>query len=145
MTKVDMALNYDKGYWDISLADDGDYKTTGGLDTSLLISMLTDSRASETQQPVESLRRGWWGNLFIDITYGSLLWLAAGAGLTSDSSNEIVSYTYDALNWTISQGYFTKIEVGANVNIEKGAVFVNVQFSQNNVVTKKTYEILQET
>lgn len=144
MSKVDMALNFDKGYWDISF-ENGDYVTTSRLDTSLLVSLFTDGRASESQQPVLRLRRGWWGNLFTAIPYGSLLWLPSYSPLTDTSASEYTSFTYDALNWTISENFFTQIAVTTNVDVETGNININVQLAENNVVTNKTYEILRNT
>jgi len=143
MIHTDFLLNKDKGYWDISVSNDID--STEGLDTSILTSIFTDSRASDSEQPVPLLRRGWWGDGYTRSSLGSKVWLTINRPITDETSNYISSYVSQALQWLIDDKFFTKIDVSTSVDIEKGVIYLYIMSTKNDIITKRIFEVLQET
>ena len=59
---IDIALIPDEtGIYDIAF-ENGDFQLVNSFDTSLIISLFADARATASQVPQSQLRRGWWGN-----------------------------------------------------------------------------------
>ena len=47
--------------------EDGQLKELNSFDTAILMSFLCERRADESEQAVNFLRRGWWGNLLATV------------------------------------------------------------------------------
>jgi phage gp46-like protein len=143
---TDIHFNKTKGYFDFDIATNGDFVTTQGLDTALLMSIYVDKRAEPSEVPAPSMRRGWWGNLvgnYVNYQIGSKLWLLIQARKDNVTLNLAKTYTYDCLQWLIEDQLATRIEVSdyflndallLKINIYKGQsiIFSNAYTLWNN-------------
>jgi len=116
---VDVLLEQqDDGTFDISLDADGDIAKTVSLDTAIVLSLLTDKRASASEVAQPEKRRGWWGNLLGQVPgfeMGSKLWLLEQARLNQEAANKAMQHIQDCLQWLIDDGYVKKISVSAEL------------------------------
>src|SRR5688572_23031344 len=94
----------------------GDFKADEGLETAVLISLLTDRRCEPEELPdPETDRRGWWGDLFADVEadqIGSKLWLLDRTKQSQETLNAAQEYAEDSLEWLLEDG------VAASVTVE---------------------------
>lgn len=141
---TDFLLDKDKGYYDISIKGN-DFATTKGLDTSILASLLTDGRASESEQPNALFRRGWWGDYFNDIPVGSKLWFAENRPLDTTTRNYVIDYAKQCLQWLTTQGFVDTINVNASINLQSGSITLIISLIKNGNVTERQFEILEST
>lgn len=144
MEFVDIAFTKENGYYDLFI-ENGDLGKTKGIETSILTSLFTDARASESEQPVARYRRGWWGDAYRQEPTGSKLWLVLNNPLTDLTSNQVISFSYSALDWMISEGYFTDLKTSASVDLATGTLNLSIDSSANNKVTSRVFEIVRET
>lgn len=112
--------------YDISF-EDGDFKSTEGLESAIIISLFTDKRASESEVSEPSLRRGWVGNeLNEDSTYniGSKLWLVSQARANQKSLNDSISFAKESLQWMIDDQIAKDITVTGELLIQGVKLFI---------------------
>ena len=89
-------------YYDLVIGDDGDFVKLDSFDTALQISLIgSDRRASATEEPIPQKRRGWIGNQYQPVEYGSKLWLLYQARLTNETVNRARTYCQQALQWLV--------------------------------------------
>lgn len=141
---VDVKLDKSKGYYDIVIEGE-DIAGTEGLDTSILVSILSDARATESEQPNELARRGWWGDLFNTYPIGSKIWLATSKSLTQLTVNEINDYIKNCLQWMINENYADSINVDTIINYINESVDVTVLINKSGIVTEQQLVILENT
>ena len=139
-------IQRDDGFFDIQI-EDGQFVTENAFDTAILMSLFEERRADESQQPVNFLRRGWWGNELADVEdfeIGSLLWLLYQARSTNDTVNNAVSFTNESLQWMIEDNFLSNIEVTGSRDESK--VTVNIDFiRRNDVVDSKGFTLWNNT
>jgi phage gp46-like protein len=120
---VDIALELDAvGRYDISF-ENGDIKKCSGFDTAIIVSLLTDARASETQISRPEDRKGWIANLMSIVKgrqLGGHLWLLDQRRLTQESLNLSIDYARKSLAWMLEDGIIKKIEVSGEIVPLKG-------------------------
>lgn len=117
---LDLKLDQDggTGEFDISIAPGGDFETVNDLSTALLVALLTDARADETQVAVPELRRGWIGNAVPPIEefeLGSLLWLVDTAKATQGTMTIAASFARDALQWLLDEDIAADVQVDGEI------------------------------
>lgn len=84
------------------------------LRTCVLISVLTDRRATEEQAPDPSDLGGWWGDTYTDVPgdeTGSLLWTLKAAKAIPETLQLAEQHVRDALQWMIDDGIVSALEV----------------------------------
>ena len=104
-------------YADINIVNN-DVEHDDGLETAVLISLFCDARARDDDELPDtrsSDRRGWWGDLVnpaeeSDST-GSRLWLLSRAKTTQETLVLCEQYVREAVQWFITDGVATSIEV----------------------------------
>ena len=112
---IDIALIPDEtGIYDIAF-ENGDFQLVNSFDTSLIISLFADARATASQVPQSQLRRGWWGNQF-DKDYplfemGSKLWLLYQARNTQNTLNNAIDFARNSLQWLVTNNHAEKVTV----------------------------------
>ena len=151
MDFVDIAVsNVGRSYFDIDF-ENGDIKTTNGFETALLMSVLGEKRALQSEVPAPERQRGWWGNEaldFADYEIGSKLWLLAQARQTQVNLNHAQTYVRDSLQWFVDDGFLDEVEVGAQYNKigdeSVMEILVNLVRFQNSVLSKG-FKIWQNT
>lgn len=112
---ADIALVMNEFGGDIVI-DGFDVARDDGLETSVNISLFSDSRASPDLIPAELPKddlRGWWGdvgNVPGDNT-GSLLWLLKREKQVPTTLSRAKQYCQDALGWMLTDRVATRVEV----------------------------------
>lgn len=122
--KLDIALvlNEQEKY-DINLDSDGDLLSTDGFETSVLLSLGTDARASESEVSDPIRRRGYVGDEFFEnenFRHGSKLWLLDQTRIGNNTRNMAVSYSEQALAWMIEDEYLSTISAVGNISPAEG-------------------------
>jgi len=116
--KTDIALAPDfEGVYDIGIGPDGDLIPVYGFETSIIMSVLTESRADSSEIASELRRGGWSGNESGDVEgfeVGSKLWLSYQARQTIEEKNKIIDNVRDALSWYVPR-YAALINVDATL------------------------------
>ena len=99
--------------WDISF-EEGDLVRDLGLETSVLLSLFSDRRAS-VDDHVDDITdlRGWWGDIITQGTplIGSKLWLLQRQKTTNEVLGRAKQYIEEALEWMIDDGVCKDITV----------------------------------
>jgi phage gp46-like protein len=100
------------------VVDGFDLARDDGLETSVVISLFTDSRASTDLIPAELPKddlRGWWGDIGNEPgdNTGSLLWLLKREKQVANTLTRAKQYCRDALKWMTEDLVASRIEVAA--------------------------------
>lgn len=148
MRGIDATLrSLGSGSYDIQIGPDGDVLTEDSLDTAILVSLLTDRRANQSEVPDPMKRRGWIGNeLTPGQEIGSKLWLFDQARLSRTGLNEIEGAAIEALQWLVEDGIAVAIS-GARATVSgTGSVFLEVTIERSQSVTdKRLFELWNNT
>lgn len=136
----------DTGIYDIAIVN-GDFKPDDGLETSLIVSLLSDARADESQVPQPESRRGWIGDLTATVPgyqYGSLLWLLEQARLTQETLAQTENNARAALNWMIEDGLAQSID--AIASRQDGTLILDITvISPDGSVVRKAFDLWTRT
>lgn len=114
---VDIALVMGEFGGDI-VVDGFDIARDDGLETSVIISLFSDARASPELIPAELPKddlRGYWGDIENEVgdSTGSLLWLLKREKQVPNTLTRAKQYCRDALKWMIDDKVSSRIEVAA--------------------------------
>lgn len=146
---ADLKLTYNKveDFYDISFDSSGDFTTTDGMDTSLLMSFFCQRRADETEISAPQLRSGWVGNLlksdnFPDV--GSKLWLVYSATNTQNTLNKAISYVRDSLSWLTELKYADSVNVTGSIENTSMILYVQI-FKDANLINSVIYDLWANT
>ena len=135
------------GYFDISFDEDGDFFKTKGLDTALLMTIFEHRRADESQIAQPEQRNGWLGNNILDIAdfeIGSLLWLLYEAKADQATLNFAKSWTLDACQWLITDGYIDRVEVDSFYD-ENTHLNITIKLLQGDKTITKSFNLWENT
>lgn len=128
----------DDGTYDLTIGENGDLEGVRNFDTAIVLTVLSERRASESEVIVNSLRRGWWGNTLADIPdfeMGSKLWLLSQSRKTANELNLALTYSQNAFNWMIVQGFAQSVDVTGEITATGIRVKIDIKVSQSNVDT----------
>jgi len=118
--------------------ENGDIKVGDSLKTAVLMSLFSDSRS-------QGGTGGWWGDALDGYSYGSQLWTLRGCKLTKDNLNLIQKYAKNALEWLISDGIASAVNVTASrEGIDRVSLSVTIQRPSGMAQTYKYYTIWSE-
>ena len=126
------------GNYDIPLNADGDdFASADGFESAIPVSLFTDARAPASSVADPKRRRGWVGNLLTidqDRELGGLLWLYDQGRITATLLNGVRNETLRSLNWMLSDGILTGIEVDVLIESTR-AIRVKIRMTgvDNNV------------
>lgn len=93
-----------------------------GLQSAVLISLLTDRRADPDDQlpdddgrpkAIPADRRGWCGDALSDDRIGSRLWLLVREKQTEETRQRAIFYAKEALQWLIEDGLASEVAIEA--------------------------------
>lgn len=126
----------------------GDFKIDDGLETSLIVSLLSDRRAAESQIFQPELRRGWIGDLVTTLPgfkLGSHLWLSEQAKITQETLSNLEDAAEKSLGWMLSNGLI--LSVGATATpIAASDVLLNITLtSPDGSVAIKAFNLWKRT
>lgn len=128
------------GIYDLKIGFDGDIETEDSFDTAVVVSLLSDRRANESEVVDSSRRRGWIGNeVTPDFEIGSKIWIFEQARLTRTTMNGIADAARDALQWFVDDDLVVAIrnvqvvvagrdQIGLEVTIERSPSQVEKRF-----------------
>lgn len=134
-----------EGIYDFTLDSDGDILTENFLDTSILMSIFCERRATAAEMPESHRRRGWIGNESTPgFEVGSKLWLFYQTSVTRSLLNAMASVLNDAFRWLIEDNI--AISSNASVAITSSGVSVEVTIERpNSRVDKRFFELWENT
>lgn len=92
-------------------AGNGDLLSGDDLQSAIMISLFTDRLARSDDDVDGGHRRGWWGDTGSDEHIGSRLWLLKRKKLTVQVARFAESYASEALNWMVTDGVVSHIDV----------------------------------
>lgn len=130
---------------DINVVD-GQLVVDDGLETAVLISLLTDALARDDDAlPIDSdsvlARQGWWGTELLDLDsgiLGSRLWLNSREKIRNQSIERIRENAVNSLEWLLSDGIAQTVDVSVerqpDQNTEDIAIDVRVTRPEGNEV-----------
>ena len=139
---TDFALVLDPANFRADMAVvDGDLAVDDGLRTAVIISLLTDRLADADAAIPDgtSDRRGWWGDLALDVPdappvpdlIGSQLWLLAREKQIPETARRAEHYAREALQWMLDDGVATAVEAHASFP-RRGWIALAVTIWQGN-------------
>lgn len=120
--RIDIAIEKDDdGIYDIRIGPDGDFVTTAGFNTSILMSLFCERRASEDDVPDAAKRRGWVGNETDSVPgfeIGSELWLNEQTRNNTKTKNAQVDAAKESLQWLGDDEYLNDLQVSGILRSE---------------------------
>jgi phage gp46-like protein len=143
---IKLFLNPDGQTYGIRLGDSGDLTGTEGLDTSIYTTLLTDSRASESEVSKSSERNGWIGNLANSDGFelGSLLWIVNQKRRTLGNLAIAIDIVEKALEWYLDGGLLLKIEVSGELESSGALITINMT-TLSGVIDTRYVPLWKET
>lgn len=115
---------------------DGKIKEIETFDTAILMTMYEEQRASESEQPIPELRRGWWGNELSPIEgfeIGSKLWLLDQARATQNNANRAVAFARNGFQWFIEDGLLQDVQVSSVLDNDTIKLAINLIRNDDSV------------
>lgn len=103
---MDLALKFNGEKIDSSEIEEG-------LRTAITLSLYVDQRVEEDELEPGLENRGWWGDLFEDIPFGSKLWLLEREKVTNETLIRYEQYVREALQWLIDDSIADSLSVKA--------------------------------
>jgi len=126
------------GLYDINLTASGDLESVDGLDTSIIVSLMTDARADASEVNDPYRRRGWWGveaDPEIERIFGSKLWLQDQARLTNMTLAKLKDAAQKSLQWLVDDGYFKSITIRPVAVLDGVRIYVTLTADNNRTET----------
>lgn len=104
--------------------------TDEGLETSVIISLLTDRRArNDDELPSGDDKRGWWGDALAaeeGDEIGSRLWLLSREKQMRSVLLRAREYAEEALQWMVDDGVASSVNVAAEI-VRTGVLGLSVE------------------
>ena len=146
MIGIDAKLKrLDGGVYDIQIGFNGDVETEDSFDTAILVSLLTERRANESEVLLSHLRRGWIGNEHTPgVDIGSKLWLFDQSRLTRTVMNQIEVEAANALQWLVDNDLAVAVSASVTSTVDSVTLVVNIQ-RDNSVTERRFFELWNAT
>ena len=129
---------------DISFDANGDFELVDGFETSLNVSLFADARADSDEVNTPQLRRGWWGNLFLDVTIGSKLWFLDQAQNTVQVLVQAQNSARLSLQWLLDQQYDDNITVTGTQEKSNISLFITIE-KAGTIIAERSYQLWRNT
>lgn len=143
ITDVELFQN-EFGSIDLQLNSSGDLSSINSFDTALFYSLFGEQRASASEVPTPSYRRGWIGNTGQDFENGSKIWLYEQAKISRTVLNGIRDAALDSVQWLVTDKLVDNVE--AEVFIENGVVKLRINlFRFSSQVEVRYFDLWQNT
>ena len=126
------------GLYDMQIGSDGDILSEDSFDTAIIVSLLTDRRANESEVLEAQNRRGWIGNESTPgIEIGSKLWLFEQSRLNRTAIDGVGVVARDALQWLVDDGHAVSIIAASAVRTATGLTLeVTIERHNSEVETR---------
>ncbi len=133
------------GIYDLTIGFDGDIATEDSFDTALVVSLLSDRRANESEVPESHRRRGWIGNeVTPGFEIGSKVWLFEQARLNRTTMNGIADAARDALQWFIDDDLVVAVRNVQVALVGRDQVSLEVTIERTSSEVEKRFFTLWE-
>ena len=130
----------DDGIYDIPFNESGnDLAEVQGIETSLIVSLFTNARASSGNVPESFRRRGWCGNILTkseNYELGSLLWTLNQSRLNRSTLNLSEDICKKALQFMVNDRIADTIEVVSEEISERACKITIILYRENNEVAR---------
>lgn len=137
---LDFKLSKPCGYYDLVIDGDGDFEKENSFDSAIIVSLTAERRADVSESPIPQKRRGWEGNEFMPVEFGSKLWLLEQSRLTNPVLNQAEVYARQSLQWLIDFNYLKAIIVDAD-RLQRRTLRLNIDlFRFNGQVEHRYFE-----
>lgn len=126
---------------------DGTLASTDTFNTSLLMTLFAEKRASQAEIAPAYLRRGWWGNVlnFVpNFEIGSKMWLLSQARVSQRTLNFAISYLQDAFSWLTTQKLAEKVEITGQLKDSHFCLFIKI-FVNQSLINASYYQLWLNT
>ena len=143
---TDVTLQDSKGYYDFEWTSTGDISTGGTLDTSILMSIFEEVRASASEIPESNKRRGWIGNESSPgFQQGSKSWLFEQERVTGSVLAELGVIIRNGLQWLIDDNIAVNVEVEQPF-LRNGKVCVYINLGRDgSPIDRRFFELWENT
>jgi len=137
---IDIKLKFDedKGYFDIGITGNGDIEADNSFDSTLILALHTDGRASDTEVLSADRQRGTIVDLFSRARNGSKLWLLEQSRNDVSARNCVTDYVKSALSFLVNKGFAKSVDVSAKITA-KGIIYSIILYRVNGVTNKYAY------
>lgn len=132
----------DDGYFDLVIDGNGDFLNGDFFDSSIEYAILGERRASESEVPQSSLRRGWIGNEEKDFENGSKIWLFEQERITRTVLNGLKDAALDSLNYLITDELVQ--DITAEITVVSRIVILTLTIQRFQSKVEKRYFTLWE-
>lgn len=138
------------GMFDLEVdAATGDFRLTGGLETTVIVSLFSDRRARKDEVADPMRRRGWDGDLVPDVpgdVHGSGLWLYEQRRLGPGDYGGVRLEAEAALAWMVGEGLARSVTADATPIPAKRQMQLRVSLTEpDGGVTSKAYVLADAT
>ncbi|MCP4552351.1 MAG: hypothetical protein GY834_09985, partial [Bacteroidetes bacterium] len=143
MSQDILVVQNSDGIFDIQF-ENGDLKGDPGLTTAVNISLFTDSRAPSDIVSLPENQRGWMGNLVSTVIgreLGGLVWLTDQRRLTQDTLNDSIDYSNKALEWMVTDGLLTSIDVTGEIIPRLGVQLKIILVAVNGITETRYFKL----
>lgn len=143
---IDAVLTLKGSFYDINFDSTGDIETADFLDTSIIMSLLTDARASDSEMPIPQNRRGWIGDEDDpSFNSGSKIWLYEQARLTRTTMNGVGDAAESSLQWLLDEDIALEQTVSTFLSGNSGLnVLIETQ-RPNSEVESRSFPLWENT
>ena len=132
MNVTDIKLVLTDDCYDMKIAENGDLESITGLQSSLIMSLLTNQRATadEVYDPIR--REGTLADLlFSNFRHGSKLWLLGQVRNDFNARNIAITNTQNALEWLIDDSLAKQVDVEGDVTLSGITLVILVTYFNN--------------
>ena len=126
-TDIKMEYKDKKGFFDISITDNGDLEQDQSFDTSLNCAILTDGRADNTEVNEIEKQRGTIVDLFTNNNNGSKLWLLEQARADLNTKNRSTDYVKNALKFLVEEKFCKNISVSSKLTVDGIILMITIE------------------
>lgn len=126
MTDISLVSGQDGGI--TFMIENGDFKVEKGFKTSIILSLLSESRATEDQIKKTENRGGWIGNINSPAEgrqLGSWIWTINQMRLNTNTLNTAINYAQLSLNHLVEDGQAKEVIVSGEI-VPKFGISINV-------------------
>lgn len=121
----DVVIRQDKNYYDFEWTSEGDIPVSEELDTTILMAIFEQVRASSNEMPVNDLRRGWIGNESTPgFEQGSKFWMFEQERITTSMLSELGTVINNGLSQLVNDNI--AIATSVNASLKNGEIVIEV-------------------
>lgn len=137
----------ENGIYDLKIAPNGDLFNINSFNTALLMTLLCERRANESQVSPVFLRRGWVGNDFNTVNsnitnfeMGSLFWLLAQKRKTTNTLNEGIDALRNGFSWLVEGNYASAVNANGRITAS-GMDFIVLIRVGKDIINTNSYNL----